>query len=616
MNFFDQQSAKRRQSLFLLICFVIALIATGITIHVAIAGLSLLLGETTQFSQPSTPAIVMICLVWITIFFGAVFRIMDVRAGAANLAKRFGAVKISNRSRDDNEQQLLNVVAEISIASSTPQPDVYLLRRESSINAFVLGSLSTKHPKGRHILVLTQGAMDHLDRDELKSVVAHEFGHIANSDIALNMNLLVALGGLMALDEVGRLLVGKNPDDHIHPGVFVGYLFRVLGSIGVFFGQLIRSAFSRQREYLADACGVQYTRNPYAMASALNIIKMQTEEPALHSIHEQELAHLCFQSGKSKRWFKRLLSSHPKLQHRIDAIDPHFNAKHRKAHKARKNSDENVTAGGAGALPAMSAGVSADSVILPMLSDGAQILLSDSRNSIAVLFAIFVSDNENNRRDYFNAVAFAFNKQFAARIKELSNSLSEDIGNKQLALIELSAKTICDSVSIEDRQQLVVKLEGLVSVAGDFTLMNYASLQLIRGKLGVNFPVIKTLAEDHLAQGRHVKTFDSMGGEFALLLSLIVESSGASETQQNQQFERVLKCYTASSYPRRFKNERGIVPEVTAAFQTLYVQPKPIREAFLQHCVEIVKQDGYIARAERVLLDLFAASLGCQRKPA
>jgi dsDNA-specific endonuclease/ATPase MutS2 len=124
------------------------------------------------------------------------------------------------------------------------------------------------------------------------------------------------------------------------------------------------------------------------------------------------------------------------------------------------------------------------------------------------------------------------------------------------------------------------------------------------------------MAEDHSAQGRHVKKFDSMGSEFALLLSLIVESSGASEALQNQEFVRVLKCYTASSYPRRSKKEKGIVLEVSAAFQTLYVQPKPVREAFLQHCIEIVRQDGYIARAERALLDLFAASLGCQQKPA
>jgi Zn-dependent protease with chaperone function len=616
MNFFDQQSAKRRQSLFLLIFFIAAFIATGIVIHVVIAGLSIFLGESTQMFDLSTPAVTLIGLVWVMIFLGALFRTMDVKSGAAKLAMRFGAVQVSDCSRDENEQQLLNVVAEISIASSTPQPDVYVLRRETSINAFVLGSAPRVNQERRHVLVITQGALDHFDRDELKAVVAHEYGHISNGDITVNMNLLIALGGLMAIDEVGRLLVGKNPDNNFHPGVIAGCLLRVLGSIGVFFGQLIRCAFSRQREYLADACALQFTRNPYALASALNIIKLQNEELALHSIHEQELAHLCFQSGKTKRWLDRLFASHPKLQNRIDAIDPYFGVKHHKARKAKMHMDERVSVSGGDALSDIGFGVTSEPIVESVLSDGAQIMLSDTPNSMAVLFAIFISDDANNRRDYFNAAAFAFNRKFAVRIKELSNILSDEMHNNQLALIVQATKTICASASLEDRHRLLVKLEGLVSAADDFNLMNYASLQLIRRKLKLEFPLIKTMAEDHSAQGRHVKKFDSMGSEFALLLSLIVESSGASEALQNQEFVRVLKCYTASSYPRRSKKEKGIVLEVSAAFQTLYVQPKPVREAFLQHCIEIVRQDGFIARAERALLDLFAASLGCQQKPA
>lgn len=612
MNFFDRQSLIRRQSLFLLVCFVVAFLATGIVIHVVIAGLSILLGESTQLFDLSAPAIALIGLVWLMIILGALFRSMDVKAGVATLAKRFGAVKVSERSHDEKEQQLLNVVAEIAIASSSRQPDVYVLRRETSINAFVLGSAARSARTAGHALVITQGAIDHFDRDELKAVVAHEFGHISNGDLVLNMNLLIALGGLLAVDEVGRLLVGKKPGENFHPGVIAGYLFRVLGSIGVFFGQLIRSAFSRQREYLADACAVQYTRNPYALASALNLIKLQAEEPALHSIHEEELAHLCFQSGKTKRWFNRLLSSHPQLQQRMDAIDPHFKVKYHKAQKAKTGKEQHVLAG---ALPAVAPGVASDPSVESVLSDGAQILLSNNPNSMAVLFAIFSSDDTNIRRDYFNAVAFAFDKKFAARIKKLSNILSDDLSNNQLALINQATKTICASMGAKDRQRMLVKLEGLVSVSDDFDLMSYACLQLIRGKLKLDFPLIKTLADDDLAQGRHVKSFDSMGSEFALLLSLIVESSGASKDLQDREFERVLRCYTASRYPRRFKNEKGIVSEVSAAFQTLFVQPKPVREAFLEHCIEIVGQDGYIARAERALLELFAASLGCKQKP-
>jgi len=606
MNFFEQQTTKRRQSFLLLISFVLAFIATGIVIHVIIAGLAIFLGESTHFFELSKPAIVLIGMVWLMILLGAIFRRMDVTAGAVALAKRFGAVQVYDLSRDENEQQLLNIVAEISIASGTPKPDVYVLRREHSINAFVLGSPPRKDGTAVNVLVLTHGAIEQLDRDELKAVVAHEFAHIANGDITLNMNMLIALGGLLAIDEVGQLLVGKNPDQFFHPGVIAGYLLRVLGSIGVFFGQIIRSAFSRQREYLADACAAQYTRNPFALASVLTIIKSQSEEPALHSIHKEELVHLCFQSGKSKRWFNRLLASHPKLQSRIDVIDPQFSLNYRKARKATINEDGRDASGSVSVGSASSFEKSAEYV----LSDGAQILLSDSRNSMAALFSIFM------KRDYLNAVAFAFNSKFAVRVKDLVEILSDDISNHQMELINHVTTILNATLSSDDQQRMLVKLEGLLSSADDFELMNYARLQLIRGKLNLDFPVIKNLAEDDLAQARNAKSFDSMGSEFALLLSLIVESSGASQTTQEKEFERVLKCYTPSNFPRRSKKEKGILPEASAAFQTLYVQPKPVREAFLQHCLEIVRQDGYIAYAEQALLELFAASLGCKPHPA
>jgi len=146
--------------------------------------------------------------------------------------------------------------------------------------------------------------------------------------------------------------------------------------------------------------------------------------------------------------------------------------------------------------------------------------------------------------------------------------------------------------------------------------MAYASLQFVRTKLDLDYPVVNTLATDTLADKRHVKAFEAMGGEFALLLSMMIESSGASQAVLDQEFERVLKCYTREAFPRRSKAEEGIVDEVAAAFQTLYAQPIAVREAFVQHCVEIIRQDGYIADAEQALLDLFAASLGCERKAA
>ena len=325
MDFYEQQTNRRWHSTALIIVFTLVLVAMGVLIHVVIAALSRLLEQGGSLLQPSTPALVMIGLVWLTMIAGAIFRLIDVRSGGAMLARRFGAVHASDRSRHDKERQLLNVVAEMSIASSTAQPDVYVLRYENSINAFVLGSRDS-----RPVIVLTHGALEAFDREQLQAVVAHEFAHISNGDLAVNMRLLVAMGGLMAIDEVGQLLIARNDENAVHPGTLVGYLFCALGTVGVVSGRLISAAFSRQREFLADATAVQFTRNPYGLAAALDVISEQRNEPALHGLHARELAHLCFQSGPRLRWLGKWLASHPDVALRIKAIEPHFNVKKRK----------------------------------------------------------------------------------------------------------------------------------------------------------------------------------------------------------------------------------------------------------------------------------------------
>ncbi|NND89293.1 MAG: M48 family metalloprotease [Granulosicoccus sp.] len=631
MNFFDQQAVKRRQSLILLACFILAMLGMAVIIHVVIAGLSSLLERGSSFSEPSRPALALIGLVWLTIIAGGFFRYLDVKGGGAVLARRFGAVRASDRSRFDREKLLLNVVAEVAIASSTPQPDVYVLRNESSINAFVLGAEDS-----RHVVVVTQGALDAFDRDELQAVIAHEFGHIRNGDLPLNMRLLIAMGGLMAIDEVGRLLVGDPPADQedrvlLHPGVMVGYLLRAIGSIGVLAGQLIRSAFSRQREYLADAVAAQFTRHPFALAAALDIIRQHHDEPALHTPHVQELAHLCFQSGPTLKWYRRLLSSHPSIQSRIDAIDPHFAVKLRKLRQSQaKTDDSSAREQGGGRSPSVvSAGsfeteaasperIIARDVNATELSDRVLLLLPDEGSCLAILFALFVSDDAFKRREYYSALSFGFNERFAESVREVVKLIPDELRKDQLSIIEHATGVLRDSLQHENRQRILLKLEGLLGVRGDYDLMTYATLQLIRRKLGVEFPLIESVVDERSPQvhARRAKAFDSMGSEFALLLSLMVESSGASPAIMDAEFERVLKCYTQTRYPRRTANETGIIRELEAAFQTLYVQPKPIRLAFVQHCLEIVQHDGYVARAERALLDLFAASLGCEELAA
>lgn len=608
---------------------MLVLLVMGVLIQAAITAVFHILGQGGSFAEPSTPAMAMIALVWLTMIAGSVFRLIDVRSGGAVLARRFGAVHASDRIRHGKEQQLLNVVAEVSIASTTPQPDVFVLRNEDSINAFVLGN-----SRSRAVIVLTDGALEAFDRDQLQAVVAHEFAHISNGDLIVNMRLLVTMGGLMAIDEVGRLLMKRLSRDSIHPGVFVGGLLCVLGTVGVVSGKLISAAFSRQREYLADATAVQFTRNPYALAAALDVVREHNDEPALHGVHAQELAHLCFQSGRMRRWMKkqrwlsRFFDSHPDISRRIKAIEPHYEIKKRKA--GYKDSMTSSTGGSGGAAPvaginafSQSVGIDAElglanNVIeispATALSDRILLLLPNESMCLAALFALFVQDGDAQRREYLNALGFTFNDQFTDDVKKVMNLIPDELARDQLGIIKHTSEVLNKRLSLEQRQKVALKLEQLLCVNGNYHLMDYARIQLIRRKLLIEFPIIKSIARDDKphAKARKVKSFDSMGREFALLLSLMVESSGASPADLDEQFKRVLKCYTQDDFPRRTANETGIVDELEAAFQTLYVQSHAIRHAFVQHCIEIMKHDGIIMPSERALLDLFAASLGCE----
>jgi len=677
MLFFARQSLLRRQSYVALAALVLVLICMAMAIHVAVVAFDRLVGGTTTWGQPALPALVLIGIVWTAVALGMLFRYLDIRSGGAVLARRYGAVQASDRARHKDERNLMRVVAEMAIASSTPQPDVYVLRSEHTINAFVLGSFS-----GANTIVVTQGALTHLDRDELQAVVAHEFGHISQGDVPRNMLLLMIIGGLHAIDDIGRTMVELSDNFALIFFVLLGYPMRAFGQIGVLGAGIVRAAFSRRREYLADTMSVQYTRNPDGLASALAVIKFHPHQYPLRIFHVDEIAHSCLHLNSPTQWWRRLLATHPPIKDRILAINPYFYAEdwqtkrdeqlaHGRVYTLQEGSavpgyidytSPTDSPGGGGAskpelhsrpgaelpmhvamaavLPTMhsvaaigqtsvpeltpmpeaisvsdaTSALSADPAWAePQVSDRIALLLQDDSSCLAVLFALFASENVARRDDFLSAAGFAYNAEFAAKVREMLDTMKEELATEQKALINHVTAYLRSSLSREELARVLQTLEKLLLVEDEHNVWHYATLQLLRRQLDADFPVLESIADRNgrSANARRVKRFDEMGQEFALLLSLMVEASGAEPAELDAEFQRVLACYTQAKHPRRIANEPGIIFELEAAFQTLYVQPLPIRKAFVKHCVEIMEKDGHVARAERSLLDLFAASLGC-----
>lgn len=612
IDFFEQQRISRRQSRLVLLCFILAIAGIGLLIHSLASYISILGGYSTEFWSINSHSVVLIGFVWLTIALGGFFRWLDIRAGGERLAQRFRAEPVQPDTRSDNEKQLLHIVEEMSAASLQPAPSVWVLHHEPSINAFVAGY------KEDVVLVVSRGALDLLDREEMQGVVAHEFGHLAHGDLPLNMRLLMVLGGLLAIDEVGRLLTGREPDQRFAPMVIVGFVLRALGSFGVLAGGLIRAAFSRRREYLADASAVQFTRDTYGIASALDQIQGLFSTSKLSSVYAGELSHMCFHVSSGGhwgyRWFSRWLSTHPTPAKRIAAIEPHFLVKKRQEDRRQKQtpsrSSEMSSAPRLGAVPRVVEDVSAS---YGEFSDRFTLMVSDSAAALAAVFALFVTNDQKESETYINNIGFSYNGEFAAQVKSYHDQLGSELHGCPLAVLR-HVQPLLKGISADNRSRLLVNLENILKSEGRYTVWNHATLSFLRHTLSVDFPVLETVVEKKTNTLRHAemskcRAISDMADEIALLLSLVVEASGADEATLDADYARVLKCYTSEQIDRRSQNDADVVPEMEKAFDLLQAQSLSVRQAFLDHCAEIVAYDGTIGHDENILLQLFAAAL-------
>lgn len=252
------------------------------------------------------------------------FKVLQLRGGGGVVARSLGGRQLDPATRDPAERRLLNIVEEMALASGTPVPEVYLLEQEEGINAFAAG-----HSPHDAAIGVTRGCIETLNRDELQGVIAHEFSHILNGDMRLNVRLIGVLFGILVLAVLGEILMrsaflsgGSRRNNKDNSGMILlvlGFAVMAIGMIGIFFGRLIQSAISRQREYLADASAVQFTRYPDGIANAL--IKIGQGGSRLHSEHAQETAHMFFANGL-KHNLGGGFATHPPLPVRIRAIKP------------------------------------------------------------------------------------------------------------------------------------------------------------------------------------------------------------------------------------------------------------------------------------------------------
>jgi Zn-dependent protease with chaperone function len=324
VNFFDAQDRARRTTRWLIIVYalVTVLIVAGVT---AVVGGALYFIGSPGLPPDRSVLLVTAALATLLIVGSTLYRTAALSAGGSKVAVDMGGTPVPPDVQDPLRRRLRNVVEEISIASGVPVPDIYVLEAEAGINAFAAG-----YSPGDAAIAVTRGALDVLDRDELQGVIAHEFSHILNGDMRINIRMMGVLFGVMVLSLIGRIVLRggyhsgavysrRNRNAPVIMAVGVGLV--ILGWIGVLSARMIKAAVSRQRETLADASAVQFTRQTRGLANALKKIGGYSEKSYLRAADPEEVSHMLFARGSR---FASLFATHPPLVQRIQALDPTF----------------------------------------------------------------------------------------------------------------------------------------------------------------------------------------------------------------------------------------------------------------------------------------------------
>lgn len=333
MNFFEHQAQAHKESKKLLFLFVLAVIAIVLAVNFTLALLWIWMKGQPLAGAHLYPRFFFLTNTGVVLLFiggGMLFEMSRLKDGGDAVARMAGGRLVSPDSRELQERRLLNIVEEMALASGIACPRVYVMDDEEAINAFAAG-----YHQNEAVIAVTRGTLSRLSRDELQGVIGHEFSHILNGDMRMNVKLIGVLFGIQMLASFGQNLLdigahmgGSRSRDEKGPSlqlifIVLGAALFVIGYIGVFFGRLIKSAVSRQREFLADASAVQFTRNPDGIGGALRKIGGLTREnkcgSRINHHNAEQLSHM-FLGAARPNLLSGLFATHPPIETRLKRL--------------------------------------------------------------------------------------------------------------------------------------------------------------------------------------------------------------------------------------------------------------------------------------------------------
>jgi Zn-dependent protease with chaperone function len=649
MDFFQHQDLARRNTRVMVVLYLIAVAGVVLAVDLVLAVAYLNIADL-HFRPGTGPAAMLHAVprgvyVWgavaavAVIFSASLVQMLQLAQGGSAVAEMVGARAISRDTHDPLEKRLLNIVEEMAIASGVRVPQAYVMDDEKGINAFAAG-----YDVSNAVVAVTRGTLETLSRDELQGVIGHEFSHILNGDMWLNIKMIGVLAGIVFIGGIGSFLmrtVRSSDDNKSAGGIFMlGLALFMVGYIGTFFARLIKAAVSRQREFLADASSVQFTRNPDGIAGALDQIRASGRGALIANRYAEDMSHMYFGQGISV-WMGGLFDTHPPLEERIGRVRPGFQAtRYRQARVAAEPeaavvdgigavsgfagapAADGQRSGDAGTAWGRSAGESAKLVgtldagkvdfaarLIARLPAELRSAMNETQGACAVMVASLLAPKQEVLESQVAAVRALGQEALAARAQALMPLLAKLGHGFDLMLVDLSLPAVKAGTDA-DRRQLLTALEAVIHADRRVSLHEFVVLTLVKTQLAPRAKpgAVKT------------KPLAALRAEVVLALSLIAYAGrkpGADPALDREvEAAFALGAAVAGVADARLTPRSEFSLEAAGTALANLMAVAPLAKAILVKALfAVVSADGTIRLMEAELMRLIGAVLDCPLPP-
>ncbi|RCJ23109.1 transcriptional regulator [Nostoc sp. ATCC 43529] len=615
MNFFEHQDRARQNTQKLIGLFSLSIAVTIVAIYIA-----------TLFLFRMAPRIwwhsgLFVCVAAITIIaiaVGSVYKIVCLRQGGSVIAQELGGRLLLPETADEQGRQLLNIVEEMAIASGISVPEVYLLERETSINAFAAGFTPNDA-----VIGVTRGTLQHLNRDELQGVIGHEFSHILNGDMRLNLRLVGLLHGILFIYLTGELLWrlrGGSREEKGLPLWAFGLALMAIGGIGLLCGRLIKAAVSRQREFLADASAVQFTRNPNGLTGVFQ--KLQQMDSRLISPGAEAASHMFFGNALNPSFWEDMFSTHPPLAERIRRVGG-VNVSNLPTMPSGNYtcSQESLAmgfAGGANATPQQvvnQVGTVAPEHfthaqgLLSQLPESLRLSVRQQESAMAIAFALALdTENLEVQKRQIAWLREVQPTELVEKTLELSSEISQLDPSIRLPLVDLTVPALRQN-SAKECQRLCKCVHGLVKASGNLSLWDFVLQLILWHRLQ---PCINPAS----AITVEFTTIQQIWPDSILILSTLARV-GHTEP------DAIAYAFRSGVFrlPKAGEQEKPETPvpcnfsELKKSIERLQLASPKLKQAIIDACAHTVLVDNKVTPKEADLLRAIAMTLDCPIPP-